>query len=393
MRKLGIASLALAATCFFSPFASAIQTQQQFLNPDFKEQRAFPKKLHIMEYNVENLFDTTHDHGKNDWEFTPKNTAGKNEFCDTEPQKYQKKCRESDWTEEKLEIKIGQIAKVIAKASSQPDLLALVEVENEAVVRRLADRIGYKSLLITDSPDARGVDVALLFNESNSLRLQNSRYETVDLEAHGGKPSRDILIAEFIYGLKNPRKLAVMVNHWPSQNNKTSHRQLFADRARDLSRAYIKRGFDVVVTGDFNVEPVNDHPNPLLAFENLNETVLLDVDRIVRQNAQSLKIDASELPPGTYFFWNEGYESRPAAMTWNTLDRFFVSPSLLQRADFKSYRILNHPEFTTTVYLKNGPMAGSRINGVPKRYSHASSSEETSGFSDHFAIEFSIGYD
>ena len=148
-----------------------------------------------------------------------------------------------------------------------------------------------------------------------------------------------------------------------------------------------------MATGDFNVEPVNDHPNPFLAFMNGERILLYDIDRLVRENTRALKIDASRLPPGTYFYWHEGSETRAPATTWNLLDRFFVSESLLNRVDLRSYRIINDPEFTTNVTFKRGLLAGSRVTGVPLRYSHRSSKEKTSGFSDLFAIVMEIGFD
>ena len=345
-------------------------------------------RLRIMAYNVENLFDTQHDKEKNDWEFLPKETSGKKEFCEKEPPQYQKTCLAADWTEDKLEIKLGQIAKVFAKATPAPDLLALTEVENEGVVRRLADRLGYKFLAITESPDERGIDVALLYNETANLRFVAKKVVEVDTRPHGGKPARDLLIVEFEYGQNVRRKLAVIVNHWPSQNNQLITRRLNAERVRDLAKAYVENGVDILATGDFNVESVNDYPTPFQVFDEIigGAQLLTDIDRIARARVKDLGIDVSRFSPGTYFYFNQGSKTQAPAFTWNMLDRFFVSNSLLARVDLKSYRILNDPEFTTSVNLKYGPMAGTTVTGVPWRYSHDASAVESAGFSDHFPI-------
>ncbi len=349
-------------------------------------------RIRILEYNVENLFDTVHDEGKNDWEFLPRDAAGKAEFCATEPAHFQARCLESDWTDDKLEIKLGQIAKVVAKSGPQPDILALVEVENERVARKLADKLGYKGVAIAEGPDPRGIDVALIFNEKPGLRFLGFKAERVDLKKQTDRSFRDILVGEFEYGTKEKRKLAVIVNHWPSQSNPVHLRRLFADKVRDLTVAYMKKGFDVLATGDFNVDQVNDHPCPFLAFFQGNEPILFDVDRVVREKARELKIDVSRMPPGTYFYAQEGSENRFAAMTWNMLDRFFVSKSLLNKVDLRSFRIVNDEEFTKTYTYRYGPLAGSRVTGVPMRYSHRAEFEEVAGYSDHFAIVMEIEF-
>lgn len=392
MRALLIWTLSLFATVLFSSCAH-VDKAPPVERIDFSSPKNFSKRIRIMEYNVENLFDTSHDEGKNDWEFLPKNATGKKEYCDSEPPSFQARCRDSDWTEEKLEIKLGQIAKVLSKSGPKPDLLALIEVENETVVRKLAEKLGYQEVAVTQSPDERGIDVALIFNTNSELRFLGAKTARVDLKDQGGKPSRDILVAEFEYGAKEPKRLAVFVNHWPSQNNPVKNRRLFAEKVRELALAYSKKNFDILVTGDFNVEPVNDHPNPFLAFMNGDEPFLYDVDRLVRENARKLKVDLSQMPPGTYFYWHEGSETRPPAMTWNLLDRFFISKSLLNNTDLRSYRIVNDPEFSTDITFKRGPLSGSRVAGVPLRYSHHAKTAKTSGFSDHFAIVMEIGFD
>lgn len=345
-------------------------------------------RLRIMSYNVENLFDTVHDAGKNDWEFLPINTPGKKEFCQTEPAPYKRSCLEGNWTDDRLAIKLDQIAKVIEKAGTKPDVLALIEVENAAVVRRLADRVGYKSFEITDSPDARGIDVALVFNETLNLRFLRSSSVTIDLKPFGGKPTRDVLVVEFEYGLKARRKLAVFVNHWPSQGNKSITRQKAAEKVRDLAQSYIRKGYDVVATGDFNVELVNDQPSPFLAFEDPagGLSILADVDHAVRTSGTTVEGDLSMLSPGTYFYHNEGSKDVAPSLTWNTLDRFFVSRGLLPKIDLKSYRILNEPELTSMVTIRRGPMNGTILKGVPRYYSHEATNPDAAGFSDHFAI-------
>ena len=73
-------------------------------------QVAEAKSLLVMSYNVENLFDVSHDvvngKEKKDWSFLPKDAPGKKEACLGEKSKhYRKECLDSDWTAAKLELK------------------------------------------------------------------------------------------------------------------------------------------------------------------------------------------------------------------------------------------------------------------------------------------------
>ena len=127
------------------------------------------RTLQLMSYNVENLFDAKHDTFKNadkkDWAFLPKDIPGKKEACLREKNRnHRKACLSSDWTEDKVALKISQIAEVISKDRTLPDFLGLVEVENARVVAQLGRKLGYDDFEITESPDERGIDVALLYN-------------------------------------------------------------------------------------------------------------------------------------------------------------------------------------------------------------------------------------
>ena len=84
-------------------------------------------EIKVMTYNVENLFDTNHDEGKQDYEFLPVTHPLKSE-CATLG-KYRKPCEETDWTPEKMMMKISQIHR-------------LVQAQGESAHRELAHRVG-----------------------------------------------------------------------------------------------------------------------------------------------------------------------------------------------------------------------------------------------------------
>ena len=91
----------------------------------------------------------------------------------------------------------------------------------------------------------------------------------------------------------------------------------------------------------------------------------------------------ASLPPGTYFYAKD--------FRWNMLDRIFVSPNLLDgrapEMDLGTYRI-HAPPFMTAVYEYDdaGPVFGSRVTGIPKKYNFRTTVPKWAGYSDHFPL-------
>lgn len=150
--------------------------------------------LTFVELNCENLFDTVHDSLKNDIEFMPEGSYR------WTPSRYWRKLNSLG----KEIIALGEpqdstLATLTGKAHAWqlPDLVALCEVENDSVLvaltrRSLLRRAGYEYVM-TDSPDERGIDVALLYQPS-SFRLLRS-YSLRIPHKEGMRPTRDILYA------------------------------------------------------------------------------------------------------------------------------------------------------------------------------------------------------
>ncbi len=159
------------------------------------------QRLRIMEWNVENLFDTLHAAGHDDLSFTP---AG-----------------DHRWTEIRYWGKLGRLARTIAAAGEeQPvDIVALVEVENDSVLSNLVRRtklrrLGYE-YLVTNSLDVRGINVGLLYNpyRYRPVSIDTLRFPHVD----GGsrRPTRDALHVAGL--LTTGDTLDLIIMHWPSK--------------------------------------------------------------------------------------------------------------------------------------------------------------------------------
>jgi len=190
----------------------------------------------LVELNCENMFDCRHDEGKSDEEFTPEGARL--------------------WTPARYWRKLNAIGKVILSCSDKlPDLVALLEVENDSVLRDLTRRsllrnAGY-DWLMTCSPDERGIDVALLYRPEAFLPLCYDAITVSPLKSM--RPTRDILYVKGL--LLGGDTLHVYVLHAPSryggEQRTVSHRM---QTARTLCRsiAALPPGAFVIVAGDFN---------------------------------------------------------------------------------------------------------------------------------------------
>ena len=155
-------------------------------------------------YNLENLFDAENDTSINDEEWLP--TASKL------------------YTNEIYRDKLGNLSHVISLLGKEetPDGLAVIgvaEIENRRVLEDLCAMPKIKSrnyqIVHYNSPDARGIDVALLYNPSYFKVLESGPLN-VPLKNPDGTPyaTRDVL---WVYGLFNGEPMYFFVNHWPSR--------------------------------------------------------------------------------------------------------------------------------------------------------------------------------
>ena len=194
----------------------------------------------LVELNCENLFDTRHDSLKQDTEYLPEATR--------------------HWTGKRYWRKLNHIAQEILSTCDDgiPDLVALCEVENDSVMNDLTRRsllrgAGY-DYVMTQSPDVRGIDVALLYSPL-TFRLLEHRGIRVD-PVSGMRPTRDLLYAK---GLTvSGDTLHVLVVHAPSRYGGQRHsrpfRQAVANQLLHTVDSIRNHTADanILVAGDFN---------------------------------------------------------------------------------------------------------------------------------------------
>ena len=239
--------------------------------------------MRIVSYNVENLFDTKHDTLKNDSSFLPEGMH--------------------HWTYRRYQTKIDRIAQVLVNIGGWESvpLVGLCEVENARCLRNLCyklRRFHYKYVHY-DSPDERGVDVALLY-DSTRLSILNRRALSLSLD---GDATRDILYVSALY--KQRDTVHVMMCHLPSQLGGASNTDWKRQRAKLLIQSQIDSIFlfqpsaNIVVMGDMNTSAQDD----LTGMVNL-------------------MIPIQKMGQGTHKYQG----------IWTCLDQFYVSQSIATKA-------------------------------------------------------------
>lgn len=296
-------------------------------------------KATIVFWNVENYFDPFDDPKINDDEFTPEG--------------------ENHWTWKRFMAKRNGISKTIISVKEEygdyPMLVGLCEVENKMVVNQLVNetplsKLGYK-VIHRNSPDARGIDVAMIYREDMFEPLFIQSME-VKLEK-SYKHTRDIL---YVRGkvLASGDTLHVYVLHWPSKGGgekQTLPGRMAAAKALNMmTKEVAQKNNDakIIVMGDFNDTPGS---KPLLAVSN----GLIDkAEKLGKEGKGTIR-----------------YQGR-----WEMIDHFMVSPSL---ADSKMdiYR----PDFLLEEDAKNLGDKPFRTYQGPKYLG---------GTSDHLPIILSV---
>ena len=239
--------------------------------------------LTIISYNVENLFDCEHDTLREDFSFLPDGMH--------------------HWNYHRYQTKLDRIAQVLVNISGWESaaIVGLCEVENARCLRDLCYRLRcfHYRFIHYDSPDERGIDVALLY-DSTKVQILNSRALSIPLV---GDYTRDVLYACCL--IHQQDTIHTMVCHLPSQlggSANTEHKRIVAKQVIQHhidSILYINPQAKIVVMGDMNQTPVNDLDkmnNLMLAFE---------------QEQQ-----------GTHKFQG----------IWTCLDQFYVSHAIYQHA-------------------------------------------------------------
>lgn len=300
-------------------------------------------------YNVENLFDTMDDlSNEKDDEFLP-----------DAPKK---------WTATRYQNKLKNIG-IVMEGMDFPMVMGLAEVENRKVLEDLIQTDLLKNegydLIHFDSPDFRGIDVALIYQTSDFTVLESEAIEVVlPPSVSQFSTTRDILQVKGSY---KGEEVYVFVNHWPSRSGgvaaTTAKREYAASVLREAMDAILANepNANMIAIGDFNDEPYN--PSMLEVLQaNTEKPTTLD------NQLYNCTIPVLQAGDGSYFF--DG--------NWQMIDQAVISGQLLD--DVGQMKIVGYNVYNDEKVLFNHPTDGLRPD---RTYS---GNEYFGGFSDHLAI-------
>jgi predicted extracellular nuclease len=205
-----------------------------------------PTRFRVMSYNTENFFESVQDTVGIPSEFSPTGMRG--------------------WSYNRYRDKRNNIAKVIASLGEwmPPALVALCEIENQHVLEDLTLHSPLRNLhyqiIHFESPDPRGIDVALLY-QPKAFHPIHQEPIRIHFPKHPQQHTRDILyVSGTILGKDT---LHVFVNHFPSRYSgelESEDSRLFVSsvlRHKVDSIFQVNPKANIVIMGDFNDYPDN----------------------------------------------------------------------------------------------------------------------------------------
>jgi len=303
----------------------------------------------------------------------------------------------------------GSVALVAQENKRYPDIIGLAEVENRWVVNQIARNTILASqdygIVHHESPDSRGIDVALLYRRS-TFRILNRRFIPITTENSFpviGDSSTWMTVLEdtlhtremlYVKGvLRDMDTLHIMVVHWPSKLGGEAakrNRTLAATRLRNLCDSILKHHTQnkpalcdsachtnddslfykpvwhspkIIVMGDFNA----GEGDP--ALESLTiATELKFLTASVNENDVEYSTEPYKRGFGIYNGQVRGTYKYKGV--WESIDRFYISSYFLENKEIwtEKAEIFQHPSLLEEdkVYLGVKPrrcFVGPRYNG------------------------------
>lgn len=252
--------------------------------------------LIVVSYNTENLFYPERDSLTDDVEWTPDGVR--------------------HWSYTRYYRKEENIARVLTNIGGWDgvDIVGLQEIENAMVVKRLCYtlRKGEYDFVHYDSPDRRGIDVALVYKKTRVDTI-HTRAIKVDGEWTNGEKlvTRDILYVCASVDKKDT--LHLFVCHLPSQRGGAAESQW----KRDQAKRVLQSAIDSVLAADGKAK--------IIVMGDMNSAPKDDLQGVTNPMADSKwqKANAS----GTH-----KYQGR-----WTCLDQFYLSPAMDSISDVRIF--------------------------------------------------------
>lgn len=308
-------------------------------------------------YNLENLFDTINDVTKND-EASPMM-----ELKENRSKVYWDKI-------DKLGSVIAQIGK--DKSNTSPTILGVCEVENRAVLEDLvnSDRLKSKryGIIHYESPDKRGIDVALLYQQRYFKPVHHESFNPNIYRDNRKVYTRDQLL---VSGYLDDELIHVIVNHWPSRSGGEMKSRPLREKAAYQNTKIIdqikekEKNPKILVLGDFNDDPINT------SFK-----------KVLKTKEKKKDVEDGDLYNPFERLFKKGYNTGGYRDNISMFDQIIITSALLSKdeKDFTSYKMFNPAVFNKSFMTnKKG-----RYKGYPFR--SFSFGTYTGGYSDHYPV-------
>jgi len=316
-------------------------------------------------YNVENLFDTVNSPGVNDERYTPE--------------------AKIPWNAKRYGHKLDQLSRVIKAMDTVngfPVVIGLSEIENAGVLKDLVAHESLKeaaySFLHQDSPDARGIDVAMLYQPKYYKPLETN-FIYVNLP-DSGHATRDILYSKGI--LAGADTVHLFFNHWVSrwggQEVTEPSRIFIAQMLKHITDSIMDVNADaaIIMAGDLNDNPTDTSVFHVLAARKPELP-------IKGKGLYNLSLAKFENGEGSLYY-----------RSWDMFDQFIVSPALLDSTK-KIHLIGKDQEIVKYDWMlykprKGDPRPSRTAAGKPRkgdpRPSRTAAGKYYGGFSDHLPV-------
>jgi predicted extracellular nuclease len=296
-------------------------------------------------YNLENLFDTEDDPNTDDREFLPKGS--------------------NQWTVERYEQKLSNMARVIA--DMKPDILGVCEIENRRVLEDLIKTPALAArkyqIVHFESPDPRGVDVALLYRPSVFKPFEAFPYSLRFYEQDPKFKTRDHLVVRGLFAGKDT--LTIIVNHWPSRRGGKEDARAAAGKTVRFLVDSLSKNFPrakIAIMGD-----LNDDPSDVSVKKHLNADV-------------GKKLKAQTLYNPLFELFKQGHGTLAYNGAWNLFDQIIITQSMLRKNEPATYLDKSARIFRAEYLFNND----GQYKGQPFRT--FSMGKFINGYSDHLPV-------
>jgi len=256
----------------------------------------------VMSYNVENLFDSLDDPGKDDKAYLPyslKQNKDHIEACNkVRVEKWKNECLYFDWTEAAKNKKLENIKKVILHSNKNgPDIIAFQEVENINVLSELFELLkpyGYIDLALLEGNDYRGIDTGYISKYKIDYKKLHKIKFSPEFKSKDTRPIFEVHI-------KIGEQLVRLYNiHFPAPYHPVGMRN---DSFTTLENLVNKHSDPFIALGDFNVTSRESEEHN--TFYKLEENWAIS-------NHEGC-IDCK----GTHYYWRD--------KNWSYLDKIMIS--------------------------------------------------------------------